>query len=305
MKKKSNFDDKPDDGRDEVQSKRVVLIRHGCTYMNEHLGIPGNGWGSPGFTDIFPTAKEEENEEDETRRKYRDSPLSPLGIRQAQSLSNRLRLNFFNKQNSDLKNIMNEIDLIVVSPLTRALQTTELGLLPNLKKGNDEEYLSDNAPPIIALPYAAERLYLISDVGMSTNKLSTRFPWVDFDSGFITEEKKQKWWFSTLDQTFKKNQYYELEDISIQTKTVKTYQEWRPTSQGQVYANVGEPDDYFANRMKNLVDWIDKRDEQTIALVCHWGVIDHLIGEDFDNCEMRVVDFEKAIKSKILLTSKY
>lgn len=47
---------------------------------------------------------------------------------------------------------------------------------------------------------------------------------------------------------------------------------------------------------------MDQRKEQTIALVCHWGVIDFLIDEDFDNCEMRVVDFELDIKARITNT---
>ena len=38
----------------ESSNKRIVLIRHGCTYMNEYLSIPGSRWGDPNFTDVFP-----------------------------------------------------------------------------------------------------------------------------------------------------------------------------------------------------------------------------------------------------------
>ena len=281
--------------------KQVVLIRHGCTYMNEYLSNPGCQWGDADFTDIFPSAAQEENEVDEKKRKYRDSPLSPRGVRQAQNLSNQL----LNKR-AQYQNVMNEIDLIVVSPLTRALQTTELGLKPyfdsidpNREQGSN--VASNFIPPIIALPYAAERLYLISDVGMSTSKLKARFPYVDFESEFQTKEEKEKWWFSLLESNDDNDsdQYYELKDIVIGTKQKSKYEEWRPRDERQKYAHPGEPDDYFYKRMSNLVNWINSREEKTIAIVCHWGVIDCLIGEDFENCEMRVVDFETDIKSRM------
>ena len=68
--------------------KTIVLIRHGCTYMNEYLSRPGSRWGDPGFTDVF--SAEGGQRGGETDRFYRDSPLSPRGVRQAGRLSSRL-----------------------------------------------------------------------------------------------------------------------------------------------------------------------------------------------------------------------
>ena len=48
-----------------------------------------------------------------------------------------------------------------------------------------------------------------------------------------------------------------------------------------------EPKEVFERRMAELIEYIQARPEQTLALVCHWGVIVSITGEDFDNCEMR------------------
>jgi len=44
--------------------------------------------------------------------------------------------------------------------------------------------------------------------------------------------------------------------------------------------------------MKQLYEWIEEREESTICIVCHWGVLEWLTGERFENCEVRVVDFD-------------
>jgi len=91
-------------------------------------------------------------------------------------------------------NLLNEIDLIVVSPLTRALQT----------------------------PFGEE-----------------------------------KWSF-------------EHDDHNTE------YGEWRPNGRNQTYACPGEPQHIFDSRMEKLYKWIEDRDESTIVVICHWGVIDSL-----------------------------
>ena len=176
----------------ESSNKRIVLIRHGCTYMNEYLSIPGSRWGDPQFTDVFTDPKD--------IAKYRDSPLSDRGIRQAESLSSRL-----GKEDSK---IIEEIQLIAMSPLTRALQTMEISLFPHVWPGK---------LPIIALPQASERVYLISDFGTSTNQLKKQYPIVDFDTE-IPSEKSDSWWIS---------------DYSLNTTT--NYKEWRPCDDGQTH----------------------------------------------------------------------
>ena len=47
--------------------------------------------------------------------------------------------------------------------------------------------------------------------------------------------------------------------------------------------------DVFFPRMQQLQQWIAERPEQCIAVVSHWGVLQALTGEDFDNCELQTV----------------
>lgn len=229
--------------------------------MNEYLSIPGSRWGDPQFTDVFTDPKD--------IAKYRDSPLSERGVRQAESLSSRLG-------KEDCK-IIEEIQLIAVSPLTRALQTMEISLYPNLWPGK---------VPIIALPQARERVYLISDFGTSTKQLKKQYPVVDFDSE-IPIDKSDSWWIS---------------DYSSNTTT--NYKEWRPNNDGQTYVEPGEIESAFNQRMASLYDWLAKREETTIALICHWGVLEWLTGYDFDNCEMRVIDFAEMKRTGFMISDE-
>ena len=263
-------------------NKRIVIIRHGCTYMNEYLSKPGSRWGDAGFTDIF--------EDPDQFDLFRDSRLSDRGIHQAKRLGSRLgHLLEADRPGSDIdlgldpqdQNVVRDIELIACSPLTRALQTTELSLVPHMERDDD------GCPkvPVVALPLASERVYLVSDVGRSTDELGRQFPCVDFESAIGTSEK-DCWWFT------------------YESDTHAPYLEWRPNDQGQEYACKGEPESDFNARMTALYDWLDAREESTIALVCHWGVIDWLIGEDFENCEMKAVPFHEFKRTGFMLSDE-
>lgn len=239
-----------------ASDKRIVFIRHGCTFANEYLAQPGTGWGDPTFQDVPD---------------LRDSPLSPLGVRQATQLRQKVK-------DGNFPVALENIDLVVVSPLSRTLQTFELGVWPEMEKRKLN-------PPVVALPYARERLYMISDMGLTTDELKVKFPWVDFDSQFDKSTSKE-WWYTSENG---------WED----------YDEWRPHGNGQKYLVPGEPDNEFEARMFDLVKWLGARPEKNIILVCHWGVLEFLTGDDFDNCEVRALNYEKleAIKKNPLNAS--
>ena len=270
----------------DANEKCIVFIRHGCTYMNEYLGR-GHEFGSPHFSDVFSSPEDLE--------KYRDSKLSPLGVTQAKGLARRLaktmevsgkhqqqRLttwNPFERKTDDNLFLPSDLDLVVVSPLTRALQTFDLGLKP---------VLIDPKPIVIALPLASERLYLVSDQGRLRSDLKT--DWgnaIDFESGFRFRNKViEEWWFGLDDQRDS--------GAAMPTGiTSKSYKEWRPTSQNQKYACPGEDDESFENRMRKLYRWLGDRPESMIAIVCHWGVIDWFLDRDFMNCEVGVVPYNE------------
>lgn len=206
--------------------------------MNEYLGRV-RPFGAPGFTDVFP--------DKERTKKYQDSPLSPDGIKLVRNQLASRRPAFVDESD--------DIDLIVVSPLRRALQTYDLGLRPHLDGKNI---------PVVALPHAAERVYLVSDIGSPIDDLKQAYPYVNFDG-----ISKEPWWWTPNG----------------------SYNEWRPTGQRQTYACPAEPTLDFAERMQGFRKWLDQRQEQKIVVVCHHGVIDWMIGMDFANCQWRQVPF--------------
>ncbi len=234
---------------DRKKTKKVTFVRHGCTYMNEYLSR--GGFGSHDFTDIFTTP--------EQQQKYHDTPLSPFGLKQARILGSESIPPKFTKN----------CDLVVTSPLTRALQTFDLGIKPYLPISDTSNAI---AIPIVALPYAAERLYLISDVGRPIREVQNEFPYVDFQSSFEeTDTNDELWWY--------------------QPSNLESYDEWRPTGQQQKYACPAEPYDVFNVRMSRLYYWLQNRPEMNIIVVCHHGVIDWMLDLSFANCQYKQLPF--------------
>jgi len=246
--------------------------------MNEYLATPGSQWGDANFTDVFDGAK---------YHLYRDSPLSQKGREQAQELK------AYFSDTIKGQNIIRDIELIVASPLTRALQTVELGVLPHFYDEGNES----TSVPILALPLASERVYLISDHGSSTSNLAESFPWVDFSSEFRDDKE---WWFTVKSEVKQENPNEGCDDTSsAHCMHLDDYVEWRPNKDRQKYACFGEPDDAFEQRMAALFEWLDKQEQSVICLVCHWGVLKWLVDEEFNNCQVQDVDFDK-VRSKVL-----
>ena len=98
-----------------------------------------------------------------------DAPLSPIGTTQACALST---------QHPDLVTA----DLILSSPLTRALQTM-CGAFPP----------TSTSPTMEVWPLAAEHLTASCDIGSSPADLSTRFPHLDFSA------LPPVWWYVDAD----------------------------------------------------------------------------------------------------------
>jgi broad specificity phosphatase PhoE len=247
-----------------TESKRIVFIRHGQTYMNEF--IDGINYGGPGFTDIFPNTSEYNS-------KYPDSPLSQTGQDQAKTLNSLLQ-RLKNGEKDAQKSLslsdqdasfLNHLELVLVSPLSRALQTLEMGLYQHIQQKN---------VPIVAVPLATERVYLVSDIGKTRSEMKERYSYIDFDTAF-PEKNDVPWWFTPSDE------------LAV------NYVEWRPNGEGQKYACLGEPQDYFDRRMNKFYRFLENREESTIAVVCHAGVIDWFVREIFENCELRVIPFEE------------
>ena len=211
---------------------RVLLIRHGRTFMNEHLAQPGKGWGAAGFSDPG----------------LWDTELTSLGQQQAQEL------------NAKLMKSAPSVDLLICSPLRRALHTAEVAFA-----GSAGASISRR----LVTPLAAERLFLSSDIGSPVAELSSRFS----PAWRIGETLQDGWWYqgSAADA------------------------EWRPPG---AYLTAGEPQHAFSARIGRLTALLQSyaagsTRPECIALVAHSEVIYALIGRAVGNCEcmeLRVSD---------------
>jgi broad specificity phosphatase PhoE len=226
-----------------VSTKHILAIRHAQSVANEKLL---HAWGAPDFKD------------DES---LRDTELSGKGLNQVQQgLPAQLA-------SPDFHDELSKVELVLVSPLTRCLQTFTLGVLPQLNKRREI--------PILALPHASERVYTISDIGSPASALKEKFPAVDFS--LLEGQEDSSWWY-TQDSTSSSN---------------SDAPEWRPCDGNQWYAVPGEPADHFANRMKELDAWIQSRPERNIILVAHWGVLRHLTGGvEWRNAEAKLLEWK-------------
>ena len=294
--------------RNRNKQKHIVFIRHGRTYMNDYIN--GIHFGGPNFTDIF---------EEKDVSKYRDSPLNDLGIQQSERLSKRLeQLRYHYSTCNDAggstiqqekprskeevledlllpsdehaQMLIDDIDLVVVSPLTRALQTLEIGLLPHLNaiKKTSSTKSNDGKIPIVAVPDSAERLYLISDIGKPLSELSQQYEYVDFQHQVAYDTRDDN------DLTNNKSNEDVWHYNPTSTEEINQYVEWRPNTEGQQYYCLGEPQREFDIRMKKFYDWLERRNETCIVVISHHGVINWFtqIGH-FENCELRIVPFDK------------
>ncbi|KAK9909000.1 hypothetical protein WJX75_005890 [Coccomyxa subellipsoidea] len=138
-------------------AKTLHLQRHGQTVMNVFLSQ--RPYGSPGFVDplIF------------------DTSLTDVGVEQARNARRKA------------KGLRPPPELLVVSPLSRALHTADLAFPPTLVDC-----------PRIMHPLARERLYLSSDVGLTRSQLSKE--WQHYSTEYVD---KEVWWYTLNKQDLK------------------------------------------------------------------------------------------------------
>ena len=164
--------------------------------------------------------------------------------------------------------LADDVELVIVSPLTRCLETFHYGVEPILldrfeKRGRDAKDL-----PILAVPLLRERVYTTSDTGRPASLLAQNFPAVDFSECPPSDD--HPWWYVGDDSS---------------------WEEWRPVGENQWYGVRGEPEAVFQKRMKELDEWIGQRPEKTILMVAHWGVLRHLTeGTQFLNAEAKILE---------------
>jgi len=188
--------------------KMISIIRHGRTEMNEVLSK--HRWGDPNFNDA----------------ELWDTRLTEIGQNQARQLNELIR-----DPNSKYHHLL-ETELIVSSPLSRALHTAELAFSKTRLFHEEESMLmmmpssssssgKKTSPPLrLVHPLASERVYLSSDTGRPHAELRQEFPRWDYS----LLQPQDKWWFH----------HPSFEPQRIQKgESVENYIEWRP--EGYLY----------------------------------------------------------------------
>lgn len=243
----------PDEQR---RKKRIHLVRHGVTHMNVYL--TKNPYGGRGFEDPLDF----------------DTRLTPRGVEQARSLSSRtaelLKLTP-SKSSSSPSSFA-----VVVSPLTRALQTASLAF-PSLvdesrrssSRGGEATAATANATTtttMVSLALARERVWLSSEVGRPRSSLSSEFPHVCFAD---LPPYDSPWWHGGAE-----------------------------AAAGRVRL---EPAGAFRRRVAALREALLSRPEDEIALVSHAGVLEALTGgRFFHNCELVTLMGEELLRVDIV-----
>uniref|UniRef100_A0A7S4NNT6 Phosphoglycerate mutase n=1 Tax=Guillardia theta TaxID=55529 RepID=A0A7S4NNT6_GUITH len=220
--------------------KKVLFIRHGVTEMNEYLrSVP---YGSKDFVDPG----------------MRDTRLTVTGQEQAAELGKAMI-----EQVETWKENGEGLDLIVSSPLSRALDTAQL-----IFSGENLKCIPRRVNPLVR-----ERMWLSSDVGTPTSQLRSAYPSWEFG------DMEDVWWYTTEDDW--------------QTK------EWR--SPGR-YVCAGEPESVFRKRLTEFKNWLKTREEQRIVVVAHWGVIYALTGLSLRNCQAQEIKLSTLLEQDIFST---
>ncbi|KAL0489168.1 phosphatase [Acrasis kona] len=253
------------------------FIRHGTTEMNEILKTME--WGTDGFTDVA----------------LWDTRLSAAGLSQTIELHETWRKQCLPEADAALRVIpWDKIDLVLCSPLSRALQT-----YTSLVQHAMPPLIDDQVPKVVH-PLLRERLYLASDTGSGRSVLESNFPHFNFS---LLPKDDSAWWY-TIDNNNVGTEFATEEGGDVNnSKEIKnantSYEEWRPGHPSS-YLCPGEPGSVFKLRLEYLRRVLLTRPERHILVVAHWGVLRGLTGHDFRNCEVKIVKADALLEESII-----
>lgn len=214
-----------------VPKKTVFLVRHGESLHNaQSLRWNGADYNSP---------------------LYIDSSLTSTGEEQARAISVKIRE-------------MN-VDLIVTSPLTRAIQT----MLLATRELNPK-------PAIVVNKLCCERLGASCDIGSASETLARRFPDLDFSE----LQPPDAWWWTATN--YARRPTNATESLNLLTRSLRDR------------SIIGdEPSDSLLSRVSAFRTWLLSRPEKRIVVFAH-GVFLYWLSEpsnsgNFYNCEIRKI----------------
>jgi len=173
-------------------TKTLYLIRHGTTHANE-LMAGSMPWGHKDFTDpeIHDTKLSVKGRED------------GLAVHHHLTASTRNTTKIKIDEKLDVPSFLNSVECVLVSPLSRTLDTMSLTLYGHTNHHSNQqsaqpsdknifETQNNNNIPIIANSELRERLYLLSDKGIPVEQLEVLHPHVDFSQ---VKEEGKPWWY--------------------------------------------------------------------------------------------------------------
>jgi broad specificity phosphatase PhoE len=278
------------------------------------MNQPGNRWGDATFRDDptlidAPLSSIGKQHTIEYLQQQLD-PSSPVQQQQQQQQQQQPSQHYHLSASILLK----EIELIVVSPLTRCLETYQYGIEPILNKirtKKEEEEEDENSggqqqrccdydytrnsfsrsppppPMIMAHPLIRERVYTSSDTGRPISILQQEFPNINFDECCCAHPSNNDQWWYTGGESGTDSSPHQHDNNN------NNNEEWRPYGQGQWYAVPGEPQHVLERRLDEFDLWLSQRPEHNIMIVSHWGVLKHLSSDriEWANAQVRVLQW--------------
>jgi glucosyl-3-phosphoglycerate phosphatase len=217
----------------ESTTKSVWLVRHGQSVFNEKMDSYFEKNASEKH-DVEKDPYEWWERNDHYDPFTRDAELTHKGIEQAHSVGEKIK---------DL-----QFDLIVVSPLLRALRT-----LKGIAKARKEKV------NVIVHPFACERVNSSCDVGSSISVLKKTFSDLDFST-----LKEGKNWYA-LSGSYE-GSFACVPDMAPPKRM--------------------EPLDKFSKRIDKFKSWLKSRPEKRICVVCHAVVIHEFTNTWVSNCSV-------------------
>ncbi|KAK5580080.1 hypothetical protein RB653_000093 [Dictyostelium firmibasis] len=160
-----------------------------------------------------------------------DARLTEFGEKQANQLSNNVR------------ELLKDVELVITSPLTRALDTTKIGLLNLIK---------DKSIKCLVSPIHRELLTTSDDNGRIKSIIEKEYP--EFDFSLINDER---WWIPEIDDLFEIksnlsidiNQYFKKspfrESESLLLKRIEEFKKFLLTRSESIIAVVGHADFFY------------------------------------------------------------
>lgn len=273
------------------RKKTIYFIRHGVTEANELCGV--YPWDSDFFrrsADLWDTRLCENGKrhavsinryyyEKHVLRRERPALPTPVPSHRVQH----------SHAHPPVDIDFSSVEVILASPLTRALQTSEL--LFYYRNGDEDKRVvamddDEHGPrePLlgphvkkIAHPLMREMFYHVSEAGRSKAELEREFPSWDFSA--LPEDDKP-WWYTETRVHAVEGPDGEIRHIE------RTYPHKEPLEPYEDRNAYFEPWNIFSDRMRKLEEYLLSRPEKVMIVVSHSEVMSSLLGGNYHNCHI-------------------